>query len=137
VKRDLNLKFNLMKYQMDILLRTIIIIVVAIIVFSPMQTNAQIPFGGKIVSVIPCTCNWMLGNPAVLINHVPVAGYPQLIFQLGFSRLYAYYSLVPGSWILGNTLGFSTCWVGVIPFCVPAAPAAPLISIVGPSLPGL
>lgn len=104
-----------------------------LLVFFPLKTNAQIPFGGKIISVIPCTCNMMVGNMAVLINQLPAAGPPQLIFQLGLSRLYAYYQLVPGAWILGKTLGASTCWIGVIPFCVPAAPVAPLINFVGTS----
>jgi len=102
----------------------------------PAKTSAQIPFGGRIVAVVPCTCNMMAGDMSFYIQQLPVAGTPNLIFKVGFSRLYNYFQLTPGSWILGNTLAVSSCWVGFIPFCVPAGPGgavAPLISIVGTS----
>ena len=102
----------------------------------PVSSWAAIPFGGRITSVIPCTCNWMLGDLSVCVEQLPVAGPPFLIFTAGVSRLYSYFQLLPGSWILGNTYPMvSSCWVGVIPFCVPVdgCALAPIISIVGTS----
>lgn len=95
--------------------------------------TGQIPFGGRIVKVIPCLAS---GN--FMITHVPAAGSPVVMFQPGASRLYSYFQLTPGNWMLGNTLGMVPCLqlVPFPPFVIPLG-VYPLITIVGTSGTGM
>ncbi len=73
-------------------------------------------FGGRILFTIPCTCSF---NLKLILSPASPALPDEVIFQPGASILYRYGMLVPSVWVLGRTLGASTCWVGIIPFCVP------------------
>jgi len=100
--------------------------------FRVLSVKAQslgLPFGGKIVTVIPC-----LASANYMITHVPAAGPPVVIYQPGISRLYSYFQLTPGNWMLGNTLGMAPC-LKLVPFppFVISLGTYPLISIVGTS----
>lgn len=93
----------------------------------------QIPFGGRIVKVTPC-----LVSENIMITHVPAAGSPVVMYQPGLSRLYSYFQLTPGNWMLGNTMGMTTC-LQLVPFppFVISLGTYPLISIVGTSGTGM
>src|SRR5258708_23475110 len=83
-------------------------------------------FGGRILSVIPCTCSFSL----MLIVGPPVGG--TFIYQFGVSTLYRNYSPITGHWVLGTSLGRGVCMVGFPPFCVSAG-SGPVITKFGTS----
>lgn len=97
------------------------------------QSLGQIPFGGTIVTVIPCLAS---GN--YMITQIPAAGPAVVMYQPGISRLYSYFQLTPGSWILGNTAGMVPC-LKLVPFppFVISLGTYPLITIVGTSGTGM
>jgi len=98
----------------------------------PLATNAQLPFGGKVIITLPCTCTLNF-----LITMVPAAATlpARVIFRPGVSILYEYYQFfAPGTALLGKTLGFDTCWEGIPPFCVPLSIGTPLVQMMGTSL---
>ncbi len=95
-------------------------------------------FGGRILATIPCTCTF---NLKLILSPAAPALPAEVIFQPGISILYRYGMLVPTAWVLGRTIGSSTCWVGLIPFCIPLPSVeggilSPMIHMVGTSLPG-
>ena len=98
----------------------------------PISVNAlSIPgfggsFGGRILTVIPCTCSASL----LLIVGPPKGG--SFIYRPGVSTLYRNYRLTPGNWALGNSSGRDVCLTGVPPFCVPAG-NGPIIRRMGTS----
>lgn len=65
------------------------------------------PFGGMITKITLCTCNL----PRIMIEYVKVR--PEMPTYLTFnpfaSTLYSYYSLKPGSYILGTTISPDVC----------------------------
>ncbi len=69
-------------------------------------------FGGRVLNVIPCTCSFGL----MLTVGPPVGG--TFIYQFGSSTLYKNYSPTTGNWVLGTTLGRSTCLVYAGTSCV-------------------
>ena len=82
----------------------------------------SIPFGGKIVSIIPCT------NGAILVKQKPVAG-PPLLMWTPATKSYRYGPPPrPGQYILGMAGGAYVCFVGIIP-----VGAGPLILFYGSS----
>lgn len=70
-------------------------------------------FGGKILSVIPCTCAFSL-----LLRVGPPKG-GSFLYVPGVSKLHQNFSLIPGRWILGTSFGRASCLTGFPPFCAP------------------
>lgn len=92
----------------------------------PFQSQAQVPFGGKIAWVQPCF------NGNFLINILPVAGSPQMVYQPGVSRLYDYGQILTvGVNVLGLTTVPVPCLIWPFP---PVIITAPMIFMVGTSL---
>ncbi len=81
-------------------------------------------FGGRILSVIPCTCSAGL----LLIVGPPVGG--TFIYQPGASTLYKNYAPIPGHWALGTSIGKGVpCMVGIPPFCASAGSGALILKL--------
>lgn len=80
---------------------------------------AAVPFGGRIVTPIPCLCDlgfWIVvGPPRPASLFVPFAFLATPLFYLDKS-------LTPGVWWLGlyNPIAQIPCLTGLPPFCVPA-----------------
>jgi len=85
------------------------------------------PFGGKIITSIPCTCS--VGSWVTVAFPRPGS----FIYTPGLSQIYRNYQLFrPGPWALGIASGFGTCMVGAPPYCVSIG-SGPIIRKVGTS----
>ena len=107
--------------------KTLVLILSFILIYllMPSVANAlSIPsgfggaFGGKILTVIPCTCTRSL----LLIVGPPKGGL--FLYVPGLSRLYQNFSLIPGRWILGTSIGKAPCLTGFPPVCIPTGSGA-------------
>jgi len=86
-----------------------------------------VPFGGKIVTSIPCTCS--VGSWVTISFPRPGS----FIYTPGLSQIYRNYNLFrPGPWAIGIASGFGTCLTGAPPACVPIG-SGPIIRKVGTS----
>jgi len=93
----------------------------------------QVPFGGWITKIEPC----IISNN-VMIRHAPAAGPDVVMYDPKISHLYAYAQLMPGNWMLGNTLGVEPCLqLAPFPPFVVLRGFFPLITIVGTSGTGM
>jgi len=63
------------------------------------------PFGGRIITVTPCF------NGLKIKVGPPVSG--DFVYMPGKSTLYSFYSLKPGSWVLGVASGKMVCPTGL------------------------
>ncbi len=98
------------------------LVVAVLLVFSavgataPNEANAQLPFGGRSISAVPCTCTlcfWVLIGP-------PMGG--SYMYCPWITILYMYYNIFPVAWQLGLWTGFLPCleWVYIDGWiCVP------------------
>lgn len=88
-----------------------------------------VPFGGLISVTIPCPCSF----GASLTVGPPVGG---KFFVSAFgSRIYPFFKLFPGSWILGDYASTPmTCLEPAVPVCVPIDYSQGLVMIAGTSL---
>lgn len=97
----------------------------------PPEAHAQMPFGGFVSWVLPCTCSanfWMMMTPFFM--PAPSAG--ALVYQPGATLVYSKYTIpVPGVWLLGDYIpGVQACWI-VIPFGCMVIPSYGVIRQVG------
>lgn len=70
---------------------------------SPLSTRAASVFGGRIMSIIPCTC-----SPGMAV----IVGAPRpaiLLFVPGASRLFSRGRVSPGAWTLGDYSSGGIC----------------------------
>lgn len=89
------------------------------------------PFGGRITSIIPCTCSV---PPTMLKITVGQPRGGSFLFIPGVSTLYRNYKLLPPSWVLGTSIGRRECLVGIPPACTSAGFGGTIIRMVGTSL---
>ena len=94
-----------MQKQYKIMQAVLLFGVTAVLIFWPFQNNnahalgLTTPFGGRVLSIIPCTCQytaWML--PRVVVVGPPRSG---AFLETIFTRLYKYFNVSPGNWVLG------------------------------------
>ncbi len=101
----------------------------------PVEAGPGLPFGGRVLYIVPCACS---GNVLIVNKPIGPNSVPNLIFGPG-SIPYAFYShFIPGSFILGTYTHVEPCvvWVGVcVPY--PRFPGGFKIFMVGSSLPGV
>ena len=88
-------------------------------------------FGGKIVSVLPCTC------PATFGWQITV-GPPRpgtFMYRPGISRLFSYFNIFrPGPWVLGTASVYGSCMQISPSGCTPGGVGGLIIRLVGTSL---
>jgi len=89
------------------------------------------PFGGRITSIIPCTCSI---PPTMLKITVSSPRGGSFLYIPFVSRLYENYNLLPPSWVLGTSAGRRECLVGFPPFCTSAGFGGTIIKMMGTSL---
>jgi len=112
----------------------IIIIPLVLVIFAlsiPFKAEAGpgLPFGGQILSVIPCLCS---ANLLITMRPIGPLSPPQVIFGPS-SILFPFYQLWrPGAYLLGNYGPPVPCVVFAI-ICVPIS-VAPLILMTGTSM---
>ena len=99
----------------------------AILISNPLGS----PFGGRITSIIPCTCSI---PPTMLKITVgpPLGG--SFLYIPRVSTLHLYRNLLPPSWVLGNSVGRRECLTGFPPVCVSVGLGGTIIRIVGTSV---
>jgi hypothetical protein len=74
-------------------------------------------FGGRVLAIIPCTCGPIPGS---VLHVIGAPSYANMLYVPGMTRTYRNYMVnVPSRWVLGTSLPFGQCWLGVPPFCVP------------------
>jgi|GEM_PF-4843696 len=86
--------------------------VTSVIVFvRPNTADAQfLPYGGRSLSAIPCTC-----TGCVMVQVGPPVGGTYMYCPWG-TILYEHYNIYPIAWQLGISQGFVPCLTG--PFCI-------------------
>lgn len=87
-----------------------IIILILIFSFIPIATNAQIPFGGRILASYECTCSggWLI----YFYDYFTKATLP-IVFQFGVSRLNKNFNIFsPNVSILGTYFPGGVCSMG-------------------------
>ena len=103
---------------------------ILLIFLVPIEVSAAIlsiskPFGGKVLTIIPCPCS---GNSMVIIGP-PLGG----VFTMDWgTKLYANYKPLPGHWVLGLARTYSTCLVPILVGCAPIG-GGPRIWMMGTS----
>ena len=89
------------------------------------------PFGGKVVMIIPCTCQ---ATGIAVYVAMPIPPYfGMFLWQPPFTRPYLYYFPYPKVSIAGNYVVGGICAVGVPPYCYPV-PVFGTMTQVGTSL---
>ena len=112
------------------------VLIIVLVSFMIPRSKAQafslgLPFGGKITSVLPCTC------PADLGWQITV-GPPRpgvYMYQPGFSMLFMNYNIFrPGAWVVGIATTYVPCLQISITGCIPVSTGGLLIRLIGTSL---
>lgn len=100
----------------------------------PSSTNAQVPFGGLEVAIIPCTCSSYdlhIFSPLYL-GGLPVSG--ALAYVKNTPTAFGSF-LHPGAWALGSyTPGVPACWMHAGKFCFPVFSLGIITPLTGTSL---
>ena len=119
-------------------MKVVAIIVILITLTIPLSVSAisfsnplSSPFGGRITSIIPCTCSV---PPTMLKITVGPPKGGSFLYIPGISTLYMFYNLLPPSWVLGLSIGRRECLVGIPPACTSVGLGGTIIRIVGTSL---
>ena len=109
----------------------IVFLVVTLVSFVPMVSYAVVPvllpFGGKIVSTIPCTF------PPGLALFIGPPRKGAFLYVPKASILFAWYKPIIGSSVVGKYVTLSGCVVGVCPACY-FQPLLGTIKMLGTSL---
>jgi hypothetical protein len=87
-----------------------ILFIILLLVLTPITASAQIPFGGKILTVRPCTCSggWFM-RVLDLTTGAPIP----IVFQFGLSRLNANFNIfTPNTNVLGSYTPGGVCLAG-------------------------
>ncbi|MBI3019797.1 MAG: hypothetical protein HYY60_00510 [Parcubacteria group bacterium] len=95
---------------------------------TPLKAALPLVFGGRIIATIPCTCSgglWISVGPPR-----PMAG---IVYQVGVSVLFSFYSLLPSEHILGTYVPGGVCFVGIPPYCTSIATLGTIV-VAGTSL---
>ncbi|MDP1625382.1 MAG: hypothetical protein Q8L64_06520 [bacterium] len=116
--------------------------VIAALLIMPARVDAQVPpllpFGGWLITPIPCTCSlttWNWYAPLYLAASVPVTG-PMTYVPYATVPFANFLVIVPATPHKGAYIpGVPACWVGFPPFCVPL-PNIGVIGFMGTGLPG-
>jgi len=88
------------------------------------------PFGGRITSVIPCTCPTNFGWQITVGPPKPGV----FMYKPGTSKLFSYFRIFsPGPWVLGTANGYSPCLQISGTGCAPGGSGGLIIRLVGTS----
>ena len=116
-----------------ILLSGLILLVAVVIAFSIIKYSrglVGLPFGGKVITAVPCTCD--TGNFLVTLSP-PLGG--QFTYRIGTQGFLNYNLPMPGVWALGLYEPGSVCMVYVGKGCASfGAPTGWITPTVGTSL---
>lgn len=130
------LKYNRLMKKIKIL--TVSFVLFATSFFTTSSVFAVgLPFGGRVVFALPCTCSanlWVYFAPLSPSPPLPPTG--ALVYSPYLTRLYSYFAIgTPASWELGDYVpGVQACFQYVGTSCVPI-PAYGLMGKVGTGLP--
>lgn len=112
------------------------ILLISLCTFAlPLVSRAQVPFGGLVVSEVPCTCTpaftWQFFTP-LYFSLVPITGALAVpVAPFMFANWYSF----PGSWLLGlYTPGAQACYIYVGISCVQLPVLGMVESFTGSSL---
>jgi uncharacterized membrane protein len=86
-------------------------------------------FGGKITTMVPCTCS--NGDQLTIILGGKSGTY---LYKSGV-KTYGSHMVIPGVWSLGGYEGGGTCMVGEKPYCTTLPISKGTISFIGTSYP--
>lgn len=111
-------------------MRIFLVISIFLFFFAPHNAEA-LSFGGRVVSIIPCTCQ--IGGIAIYVAMPKPPYVGMFLWQLPITRPYLWYVPYPKVAILGNYIPGGICMVGAPPVCVPI-PLLGTITQVGTSL---
>ncbi len=110
--------------------KAVLFLFITILVFSSIpltKANAASVFGGRIMSIVPCTC-----SPGMAV----IVGAPRpavLLFVPGISRLFSRGRVSPGVWTLGDYSSGGTCMQIAGKTCAPYPPIQGTILKMGTS----
>ncbi len=96
--------------------------------FSLGLNSLSSPFGGKVLTMIPCTC-----TPGLFLITVGTPRGGTFIYSAYSSRPYQYFFPSIGRWVLGTASTDMTCMVGFGPYCISAG-SGKMITMFGTSL---
>lgn len=115
-------------------MRILLVLGLSLLFFIPQHAEAAglvNPFGGRVVMIIPCTCQ-VTGIAVYVIMPIPPY-FGMLLWQPPITRPYLWYFPYPGVAILGNYVSGGVCMVGVAPYCY-SVPVSGTMTQVGTSL---
>ena len=128
----MSLNFNKSTRRIILTLLFVVVGFSGLVFWKHTKGQGVLPFGGKVILSLPCTCN---GVPSVLLTVSPPVG-GQFLYILG-SQLYRNYNLglATGMNVLGLYTPGGVCMVYAGKGCVPIGPPIGTISpTVGTSL---
>lgn len=114
-------------------MRIFLVLGLSLLFFIPQTTNAvgiTNPFGGKVIALIPCTCQ-VTGIAVYVLMPIPPY-FGMLLWQPPITIPHLFYIPVPGGNILGNYVSGGICMVGVTPYCF-SVPVSGTMTQVGTS----
>lgn len=93
---------------------------------NDMGAAFPLAFGGRVITVTPCTCS--AGFQLVIGPPRPA----QVLYQPGISVLFSFYNFLPANYALGTYSPGGLCLTGVPPFCA-TLPTLGTVIIMGTS----
>jgi len=103
-------------------MRILLVLGLSLLFFLPQYTHAAglvNGFGGRVVMIIPCTCQ-IIGMAVYVAMPIPPY-FGMFLWQPPITRPYLWYFPYPSVAILGNYVTGGVCMVGVVPYCYPVS----------------
>lgn len=115
-------------------MRIFLVLVMGFILLAPSFTNAAgivNGFGGRVVAIIPCTCQ-VTGMAVYVVMPTPPY-FGMFLWQPPLTQPYSWYFPYPSVAITGNYVTGGICLAGVWPVCI-TIPVFGTMTVVGSSL---
>jgi hypothetical protein len=102
-----------MKGVLTPLLSVLISLSALCVTFFPVSASAavRIPFGGRAMLVIPCTCD----DAWIVAVGLPTPG--AFVYRMGVTTLYSFYEPLEPAWQLGLAIPPGVCMMVAYPSC--------------------
>jgi hypothetical protein len=104
-------------------------IIVSVVPFFSVEAFSLSPFGGRVVSIVPCSCSE--GSQVTISGSSRFSG---TYLYSSATKLFARRSVSPGGYLIGRYSPGGVCLVGAPPTCTDVGITKGTITFIGTSL---